>query len=204
MAFPSPFKHLLRLMSVFSFDSLSSACIFKGSNYFASVYIYSCFPLMIAAIIVTRYIAKKAVSVYHRQHSDADLLNLKRDWIQCTHSLLLLTFLVLPVVSLKQFQGLACTKVGGSYYLQVDTSIDCASERYASFAVVDTILVVCYMMIPVVWLCLLYYWRPLLNPPTSDLRLARYLRSQNEELKPLKFLFEHYHPRFYYFEVVET
>lgn len=207
MAFPSPFKHFLRFMSVFSFDSLSSACMLKNSNFFVSVYVYSCFPMVIASMIMARYIVKISL-VYYRQAddllNDSELLQLKRSWIQCTHSLLLLTFLVLPVVSLKQFQGLVCYKVAGNHYLEVDTSIDCSSDEYVTFAIIDLLLVACYMMIPIIWLCVLYRWRALLNPPTSDPRLAQYLRSQNEELKPFKFLFAHYQPRFYYFEVVET
>jgi len=44
------------------------------------------------------------------------------------------------------------------------------------------------MSIPPIWFLLLYRKRQRLNPPTTDKILARYVRSHDQHLAPLRFL----------------
>ncbi len=60
------------------------------------------------------------------------------------------------------------------------------------------------MQIPLVWFVLM--WRgvgEIVSLRDLDPTLARYLMIQDEKLAPLRFLFDIYKPRFYFFEVVE-
>jgi hypothetical protein len=125
---------------------------------------------------------------------------ISRLYESCSTYLLLMTYLVLPPVSLKQYQGLNCQSIRGGSFLRIDTSIDCDSEAYVYFSRINVLCIAIYMTIPPVWLYLLWKRRQRLNPPTSDLKLAYHLRDSDEQLATLHFLFVAYQPRFYYFE----
>jgi hypothetical protein len=122
---------------------------------------------------------------------------------QHTYWFLMLTYLVLPPVSRKQFQILSCVEVAGGSYLRVDTSIDCNAAKFRSFYVLDLVFILMYLSIPLVWLVLLYGRRQRLNPKTSDPKKAIALRDEDPTLRPLAFLFSVYEPRLYFWEVVD-
>ena len=120
--------------------------------------------------------------------------------------LLLLGYLVLPSVALKQLQALDCVEVAGKHYLRIDTSVDCDSAEFKAFRVVDGLFISAYLSTPLVWLALLLTHRDSLNPPPStgsDEKLALFLRDQDQSLGPLRFLFGSYRPCFFFMEVIE-
>jgi hypothetical protein len=109
-------------------------------------------------------------------------------------------------VSLKQLQGLDCITVAQKRYLRIDTSIDCDSDEYHTFLVLDALLIVAYLTTPIVWLVVLVSHRRALNPaPTtgSDKSVTLFLREQDPRLRPIRFLFRSYQPSVYYMEVIE-
>jgi hypothetical protein len=195
VTFPSPFTKMLSLLSVFSFDFLSLECIFENSNHFTSVYLWSLTSITVAVLLTLNHLVRSRLPGGSTT-STADL----------TYQLLLLGYMVLPSVSLKQLQAIDCVEVAGKSYLRVDTSVDCDSSDFRSFRVVDTLFLVAYLSTPLIWLALLLAKRKSLNPaPTTgaDKKLALFLRDQNEMLKPLRFLFSSYTPFFFFVEVVE-
>jgi hypothetical protein len=192
--FPAPFKQMLSLLSVFSFDFLAADCLVEGSNHFTSVYLWSAIPIAIGLLLVLVHFvrARRPGSTI----STADL----------TYQLLLLGYLVLPSVSLKQLQALDCVEVAGKRYVRIDTSVDCDSQDFRVFRFVDILFITAYLSIPLIWLALLLSRRDSLNPaPTtgSDNKLALFLRDQDEKLLPLRFLFNSYFPACYFLEVLE-
>jgi hypothetical protein len=194
VSFPSPFKEMLSLLSFFSFDFLSLECIFEDSNHFTSVYLWSLTPIALALLLV----AAHAVSSRFPGSTATRAVLVNR--------LLLLGYLVLPSVSLKQLQALDCVEVAGQRYLRIDTSVDCDSQEFKAFHVVDSLLITAYLSTPLLWLVLLFSHRESLNPPSttgSDRRLAVFLRDQDHNVVLLRFLFDSYRTDYFFMEVIE-
>jgi hypothetical protein len=180
----------MSMLSVFSFDFLSLECLFKDSDHFLSVYLWSATPVAIALLLLVGHFAQG------KGRNASTLAN----------RLLLLGYLCLPAVALKQFQALDCVKVAGKLYLRIDTSISCETSNFTIFKLVDGLFISVYMAIPLMWLVLLMGNRRILNPPEatgSDKHLALFLRDHDEDLNPLRFLFAIYKPSFYFAEVIE-
>lgn len=102
-----------------------------------------------------------------------------------------------------RFQALDCVHVAGRRYVKFDTSLDCDSPESQKFQILDCLFIALYLGIPVLWLILLSRRRAELNPVPGDLRFALFLRDRNDSLDSLRFLFDIYLPKYYYFEVVE-
>lgn len=120
--------------------------------------------------------------------------------------LLFLSYVVLPTVSNKQLQYFDCIELASSdTYLRSDTSILCNSDTYLSFKSVLIGFVCFYQMIPVTWAFLLYRNKDALNPQTSnhDETLALFIRDNNENLSPLRFLFYDYKCDKWWFEIAD-
>jgi len=198
---PHPFPDMMNVFSIFSLDFLPFRCF--TSHYFNETYLWSVLPLLITIITILYFavrascVVKDIMSIEHRLHQLRFLFE------RCVTYILLMTYLVLPPVSLKQFQGLNCQSIRGESFLRVDTSIDCNSASYSHFRLINGLSVVIYMVIPSLWLYILWKQRRRLNPPTSDLRLAYHLRDKDAQLAYLSFLFTPYQPRFYFFESIE-
>jgi len=71
-----------------------------------------------------------------------------------------------------QFHALDCVDLSTpadyfiehGYVLRVDTSVDCNSNAYKNFVVANCLLIVIYQSVPLVWFCLLWRVRHLLDP----------------------------------------
>jgi len=204
--FPSPFKEMLSALSFFSFDFISLDCIVGNSDYFVTVYIWSVLPFLVALCIFVCYCINVAVVIYQSDDTESDEdfnVRVNELKVKFAYYVLLLTYIVLPTVSLKQFQGLDCFSLAGGSYLRTDTSVNCDSNEFEAFRAIDILLIMVYMSTPLIWFGILYSVRHRLNPKTKDRRLARFLRSEDSGLVSIKFLFEPYRPQYYFFEVVE-
>jgi hypothetical protein len=80
---------------------------------------------------------------------------------------------VLPPVAMLQFHALDCVDLETpasaldtqpDRVLRVDTAVDCDSEAYLRFAVANSLLIVVYQSVPLVWFCLLWQHRRQLDP----------------------------------------
>ena len=79
---------------------------------------------------------------------------------------------MLPPIAMLQFNALDCADLSISsdsytnenHVLRVDTSIDCDSTAYKNFAVANWLLIAIYQSVPLVWFCLLWRVRHLLDP----------------------------------------
>ena len=202
--FPSPFSDLISIMSLFSFDFLSLECVNDGTDEFVTVILWSCIPIVLAMLnfvfYALRWTSMKSKLGWRSLKFDQFTTELNR---QHMYFFLMLTYLVLPPVSRRQFQILTCIEVAGGRYALVDTSIDCDAAKFQSFIVLDGIFITVYLSIPLVWLVLLFSRRHRLNPKTSDPKAVMTLRNEDPDLRPLAFLFNVYEPRLYYWEVFE-
>ena len=161
--------------------------------------ISSSVPIVVAVVLIGYYIIGRTLRKWSSGHSSQMSSDL-------TYRLLLLGYLVLPSVSLKQLQALDCIEIANRSYLRIDTSILYDSEHFRFFRFVDGLFIVAYLATPLVWLSLLLSRRRSLDPARttgSDKRLALFLRDQDQNLRPLYFLFCAYRPNPFFMEVVE-
>jgi hypothetical protein len=198
VSFPAPFSKMLGFMSFFSFDFISLECIIEGSTHFTKVLAWSLVPITIALLVILVHFTRMRVS-----GSKVSTANL-------TFQLLLLGYLILPPVTLKQLQALDCVEVADKRYLRVDTSIDCDSQEFKSFLVVNSLFITAYLSTPLIWLALLLFKRESLNPSDqrtdgggSDKKLSLFLRDQDKGIRPLFFLVGPYRQIYFFFEVIE-
>ena len=204
ITFPSPFSEMLGLLNFFSLDFLSTECFVKSADrYFATVYLYSAFPLAIAAALLMVCVLRLvAVALSGGGVAEANHVKSQHLWF-----FLLETYVVLPPVAMKQLQSLDCILLphDGSSYLRVDTAIDCHSPGYLAFRQVNLWFILVYQLIPMLWLTLLWGRRASLNPPVSktDPLLALFVRDKDVSLKSLRFLFDCYRSDRWWFEVAE-
>ena len=128
VTFPEPFATFVSSLSWLSFDVLSLECAFPNSDYLISVYAWSALPIL-------ALVASGAVFVLRSWWAEDHDLDKHRVVLQRQHAdfSILITYLLLPPVSRRQFQALDCVSVAGGSYLRVDTSIDCASARFRTF-----------------------------------------------------------------------
>lgn len=95
MNFPYPFNSLLSGLSLFSFDFISSACMFpESSNLLSEVYLWTSMPAALAGGLLVSY-------SFRSRWPGADVHDLRN---RHTYYVLFMSHLTLPSVSLKQFQ----------------------------------------------------------------------------------------------------
>jgi hypothetical protein len=191
VSFPSPFKEMMSALSIFSFDFLSLECFFAKPDHFLSVYIWSAVPfILVALLVLNHYIGVHYSSVFGSVIPTTSTL---------TYRLLLLGYLVLPPVSLKLLQSLDCVTIADKSYLRIDTSIDCDSNDFTTFKIIDGLIIAVYLSTPIVWFALLFQERSRLNPPVSSradqhpqeaLEQLLAVRDADTTLRPLRFLFD--------------
>ena len=116
---------------------------------------------------------------------------------QHLNAALLITYLVLPPVSMVQFQALNCYKLehNGESYLRADSGISCDAPSYKAFQGVTSIMIIIYQSIPIVWFVLLWRIRRRLNPPGVSMRTAVMMRAKDEELRFCSILWGDFKPQ---------
>jgi hypothetical protein len=153
-------------------------------------------------------------------HSDAHSPNRRlRNRIFATF--LILTFLMLPSVTVKIFSTFACTHFEGDYgsFLKADYSLDCTTPKHKSFQMFAGFMVLVYPIgIPCMYYCLLNKVKDRIECGQSSIEelvgevegknQALAIREQNESddegLKRLGFLYSMYEPKAWWFEIFET
>jgi serine/threonine protein kinase len=204
MTFPEPYSWFLRSLSWVSFDFLSFECAFKRSNsLFYTVYAWSALPLLVILLNGAVYRcrlwwSRGAIGASSGDNQFGQQLEQQHAYIA-----VLITYLVLPPVSRRQFQALDCVTVAGGKFLRMDTSVDCDSPEFRSFRVVDACLISVYLSIVVFWLAILLKNRKLMNPWLTDEARSVYLRNMDPKLAAFSFLFQVYRVDYYAFECAE-
>ena len=120
---------------------------------------------------------------------------------------LIVSFTILPSVTTTIFSMFLCEDIDPNddnpdlpkYYLTVDKSIECYSDRYNMGLIIAILMIFVYPIgIPLNYFSTLYRNRyGIMNRPDDKIDFLSRLRS-------LSFLFVYYKPEFWYFEVVET
>lgn len=188
-------------------------CVVQA-NYHKEVILYTVVPL----VVIGSMLALSAI-LNQRRFYRFEFLSEK-----IFGAALLLSFLILPTMSMKIFSSFACRQFDRGYgsFLKVDFSINCASPEHISFLYYASLMVVIYPVgIPLTYYLLLRQQRDLLDPGQAALvvehlgnekggldeaiRRRDALEKLHPKLKRLRFLYGAYEPRCgAWFEVFET
>ena len=199
VTFPEPYDTFLSRLSWVSLDFISFECVLKQSDslYF-SVYALSALPFLAILLNGAVYVLRRWRAMCIDRTGDDDQLNHQHAYVA-----ILITYLVLPPVSRRQFQALDCVAVAEGSFLRVDTSINCESSKFQAFRVVDALLITVYLSIVLFWLVILLKHRKHMNPWLSDEARSLYLRNKDPKLASFSFLFQVYRIDYYAFECAE-
>mmetsp|Transcript_46260 Transcript_46260/g.59463 ORF Transcript_46260/g.59463 Transcript_46260/m.59463 type:complete len:919 (+) Transcript_46260:649-3405(+) len=200
ITFPQPYNKFSSSLSFVQLDFINLKCL-KGS-YFLGVYAASFFPLLLAMIVWSafsiRYTLMKCYGVEKGY--------LKKIVNEAIYASLVIIYLFLPPVAAIQFRALLCMKLeDGSSYLRADTGVNCNSDSYHFFTMVNGCLIAFYQCIPLFYIALLYRVREKLNPhhQSQHRSLAFRRRDFDKSLDSIRFLFDDYKLSRWYFEVVD-
>jgi hypothetical protein len=199
ITFPYPYSVLQNWLVVFGLDFFNVVC-FKN-DYLDQIVIISVIPFILAiicwALFVFRLLYRGIEFGFHSR--DMRVL-----YAQHCRASLLLIYIVVPTVVGKQLNAFPCQEISrGKSYLRVDTSVDCSSNRYKNFVILDGFLILIYQGVAMLFIILLYRVRDKLNPPSLNKELALKMRDHDGSLRPLQFLFFDYKPQYWYFEITE-
>jgi hypothetical protein len=199
--FPSPFADMLGFMNLFALDFPSLECLQHGSNserYFSRLYLWSVVPLAVEIMIGLHCL----VMLKWFSLSKREAIISRHVWMA-----LFVTYLVLPAVANKHFQSLDCItfKDEGISFLRADSGISCYSQGYESFRVILILFIIIYQSIPILWYVILRKHKHMLNreSPDHDEALELHIRDNAEGLDYIRFLFQDYKVKIWWFEVFE-
>ena len=180
------------------------------TDFYNALLVYTLLPILISAVLIGYYI-------FLSRRSDDKAISRR---IKVFETFLVLTFLVLPTVSVKIFSTFACHAFdNGRSFLKVDYSIDCQAPQHSQFVQFASLMVLVYPIgIPAMYYYLLWKKKALLDPGQeekehrmSDEDALRETLKEREELeekypdmKSLRFLYESYEPKYWWFELFET
>jgi hypothetical protein len=188
---------------------LPLGCMFSN-DFYSSLLAYTAFPLLLSAILIGYYVSLS-------KKTDEDSVSTRNKVFEL---FLLMTFILLPSVSIKIFSTFACHDFDdGSSFLKVDYSIDCKASTHSFYSLYSGLMILVYPIgIPFMYWYLLWRRRHLLScshrakememSEDRALKSALEEREANEEehatLKALSFLYGSYEPKYWWFEVFET
>jgi hypothetical protein len=198
ITFPEPYNKFTQLMSFLQLDFFNLECL--QSSYYAGVYVASVFPMFLSVIIWAVFALRYSFQV--AMHHEKDIKQVI--FTEHMHMFLLVVYLFLPPVAAIQFRALNCMKLAdGQSYLRADTSVNCNSDGYYDFTIVNGFLITIYQSLPLFYIALLCRVRKKLNPIMGSPELALKTRDNDESLDAIRFLFNDYKCSRWYFEVVD-
>ena len=194
---PVAYEQVARFFGFASLDLSGvarTACMFPWVDYIWSMEISTIWPIVV--LVLTYFACRYAKKV--------------DKW---TYFAFLLIYLVFPSNSSAVLRYFNCVKFdargrspGTLKVLMADMSINCRSERYKLTSIFTWIMVAIYPIgIPVLCFATLFWYRKRINPTTTsddmDEKISK--RDNDRRLDRIRFLFEEYEPRYWWFAVVE-
>ena len=207
IVFPEPFKSLLDLYSITQLNFLrlfSLSCLDESyARYHSQATITSIGPIVVCALIWIAYYIRKAFAssgsrsgvAPEPQQGDTGLA-VRKPSLFSEHMkwFLVICYICLPAVAMTQFRGLWCATLegDGTRYLRVDPSINCDEDDHKMFTRTIVLLIICYQVLPIQWLVLLFRRKSELHPAVHPGAMVAALkdRDQDPKLAHLRFLFQ--------------
>ena len=213
MKFPPVFNHTMAFMhgilSVNVISLMPLGCILP-SNYHTSLVYYTICPLVFWVVaMLTCAIMDKAGKFQNLQNKIFSFV-------------LLMSFLLLPILSVKIFNTFSCQEFDTGYgrYLKVDLSIDCDSPEHQRFQIFAAVMIVIYPIgVPAWYYSLLSKQHDKLDPGQKKLTISeggeeeglaealrrrQVIEKSDPKVNRLKFLYKAYEPSCWWFEIFES
>jgi len=226
---PSNFLAMLariNFLDLNTFQLFNMGCMSGGINYHVQLVIVTTLPLVLCGSLwcYGNFFNKKVSGVSRAEQASTYFLNTHTHHTPTQRSAfvescnLVITFAVMPTVSKIIFGALPCETLDtGERYLMKDYSISCSDSSFTLFSTYSGFMLFVYPIgVPMLYLLLLLKKKAALTRPTAEVSLIslspRLLcqtniisqRDSDERLNGMRFLFEHYRPECWYFEVVVT
>jgi len=198
---PASFLQFAALFSVLALDLIALfdfGCALPDQNHYASLLLTTLLPILVCVCIATCYVVFTVFLLRDQPQVRADVRTL------CYTLFLFVLFLVYPSVSSGILKTWLCDSFDdGTRWLQVDHTLSCQVPAYTYWVIYSVVMFFVYVVgVPVTYTVLLYRERERLNPPFSR-DVAIEVRKGDPAIQHVKFLWEAYRPRFYWFEVWE-
>jgi hypothetical protein len=195
---------------------LPLSCMYQA-DYITSMMITTLLPILGTALLFIAFAVELAYK-YRRLKAKNEKV-LRKQTVMLIDDLrfryfslfLTMTYFVLPSTTTSIFQMFLCENVDpedvnssfADTYMVADYSIKCSSQRYTFGMIWAIIMIFVYPIgIPAYYFWLLYRYKESIKdrPDEEDANG----NGVDPETKMLEFLYSSYHPRYWYFEVVET
>lgn len=190
VAFPEPFSDFQTFVGAIQLDVTPIRCMFSpneaaDSQFYKRVLAASVFPFGLVLIFAAGLLARCARARFDRGYVEHLLP-------RYAGAVLLVLYLFVPMTTLEQLRALDCETFphNGATRLRYDTGVDCRSDGYRRFLVVNGLFIAVYQSVPLVYLALLCRVRKRLDPNPDDPIESRRLRALDPSLAPLRFLFQ--------------
>ena len=228
MVWPEPFSSFADALQVLSFFATGFSCINSSYNYYIRVIVSTLMPIMIATLIALVYFARlAAVRTSNGRDgratpSDEQARTLRsRIFRQHAYIFILVTYIFMPSTSVDIMRLLRACKHGFGemqneaflnadfkllcYTTDVDSGVRHYDRTYRTMLVYAYLMILLYPVgINVMYFVLLYRHRNLINPPKMGIDHAIVSRNANPRVAHLSFLFKHYKPSAYLYEVIDS
>ena len=228
LSFPVVFESFLD--NVLSLVSLSFVGDFVGidclveTNFYSKFLVQTLTPLAVCLVLGIVY--GRALIVEHTKNAALQLSRVREEQAREAHreerhesevmvmsTVLLMTYIILPTVSVTIFNLFACESFDdGTRMLMVDYSISCQTDTYTAYKVLGVFMVLVWPLgVPLLYLAVLYRRRHRLNPAywvpeckDMDEEQICNFREENSRNDNIRFLFDMYRPKTWWWEVLET
>ena len=166
ITFPEPFQgSMISQLSYLQMDFVPMRCYMPETNFLTLVLMMSLVPIGLVVLDALAYFLRLLQALTDTEARDV--------FNQHAYFAILLSYLVLPVVSMVQFSSLDCVNLAdGSSYLRADTSVDCNMDYYREFVALNSLLITAYQSVPLIWLALLWKSRHKINFSQKSKTLA--------------------------------
>lgn len=208
--FPNVYSAIASALNVFNLNVSTSSLVTCGADdgYDAidALIVDTVYPIVV--VILLRIC--EAIHVWIKSSDDVRMKsNISARYFNI---FLVFTYLILPFTSVQIFQTFSCRDVdpddvepGEDQYMTVDYSVSCSSSKYQFGYVWAIVSVFVYPVgIPLYYFYVLYTTRHEIKSRNEITKTVFEREERKDRLNPLRFLFEYYEPRFWYWEVVDT
>ena len=210
--YPNPAKGFINSLGFASlqpFAYIPAACIFPGSSFYDSLMIYTLGPIVLVFLFGIGFVFVAVVQMARKNST-----GLKKAWMHFVNYSLLGLYLLLPSVSTKIFSTFICREIGeDDLFLEEELTLSCkqTAEGRRFFEFYAFAFIGVYPVgVPTLCFFVLYSFRHKISPRVAgkvdgvyNIRKALEIRKKNEDLEPIKFLFEFYTPPAWWFGIFQ-
>jgi hypothetical protein len=205
VSWPEPFKSFTSGLQALYFVAVGGECFSPGYNYYIKLLLMTLWPIVVALLIFATMAARVTLSGAKADAAKRKQLIKRGHW----GAFIVLCYLIMPTNSVYLFRIFECDTgfgVDGSVeVLRADYTLQCwGTEHYAMITYALVMICVYPVGINLLFLTLLIRNREAINPSRGTMSASIIDRQSQPQIKYLSFIFRHYKPSCFMFELVES